>query len=46
MKKIIVLIALLCTGCSVVQWLPTSACDYVKYERIGNDVTVDAKCEV
>jgi hypothetical protein len=37
-------IALLLSGCSVVQWLPSSACERVTYDRVGNKVTVLAEC--
>ncbi len=33
-------------GCSLVQWLPSSSCDYVRYERIGQEVEVEALCRV
>jgi hypothetical protein len=37
-------IVLLLSGCSVVQWLPSSACERVTYDRVGNKVTVLAEC--
>lgn len=40
------LIATALCSCSMVQWLPSSACEYVKYERIGNKATVAAECAV
>lgn len=40
------LLAVLLTGCSLVQWLPSSNCDYVEYKRVSRDVTVYAECEV
>jgi hypothetical protein len=33
-------------GCSMVQWLPSSSCEHVKYERTGDYVEVDAQCRV
>jgi hypothetical protein len=33
-------------GCSLVQWLPSSACDKVIYERVARNVTVYAECKV
>ncbi len=47
MKTLLVLtIVITITGCSIVQWLPSSACDYVSYERIDNQVHVKADCKV
>lgn len=46
MKSIIVLMCLGLSGCSLVQWMPTSACEYVKYERVENYVEVEAQCTV
>jgi hypothetical protein len=34
------------SGCSLVQWLPSSSCEKVKYERVGNKVKVNAECEI
>jgi hypothetical protein len=34
------------TNCSLVQWLPSSSCEHVKYERSGNQVEVEASCSV
>jgi hypothetical protein len=34
------------SGCSLVQWLPSSACEHVMYERTGNSVEVYAQCQV
>jgi hypothetical protein len=38
--------AVLSTGCSLVQWLPSSACEYVEYVRVGDQVEVKASCRV
>lgn len=38
--------ALVLSSCAVVQWLPTSSCEYVKYERDGSQVEVEAKCRL
>jgi hypothetical protein len=34
------------SGCSLVQWLPSSACEEVIYQRIGNQVEAYARCKV
>jgi hypothetical protein len=45
MNKISVLILVAClSGCSLVQWLPSSSCERVTYDRVGNKVTVLAEC--
>jgi hypothetical protein len=31
-------------GCSIVQFLPSSSCERVTYDRVGNKVTVLAEC--
>lgn len=41
-----ILTIILLTSCSVVQWIPSSACEHVLYERTGADVTVKAECKV
>jgi hypothetical protein len=46
MKTLIIVLALSLSGCSIVQWLPSSACEYVSYERIDNQVHVRADCKV
>jgi hypothetical protein len=33
-------------GCSVVQLLPSSSCTYVRYERLNDEVEVEALCQV
>lgn len=33
-------------GCSLVQWLPSSSCERVTYERVSRNVTVYAECKV
>lgn len=38
--------ALALSGCSLVQWLPSSSCEHVKYERVGNQVEVEASCRL
>ena len=38
--------AIALNGCSVVQWLPTSSCEHVKYERTHDYVKVEAQCRV
>lgn len=42
----IILLCLLLSGCSLVQWLPTSNCQKVEYIRIDTHVSVKAECEV
>ena len=34
------------TGCSAVQWIPSSACEQVKYERVNSHVTIAAECNI
>lgn len=34
------------SACSIVQWLPSSACEKVLYERVARNVTVYAECQV
>jgi hypothetical protein len=34
------------SGCALVQWLPLSSCDHVKYERNGNEVQAEASCRL
>jgi hypothetical protein len=43
---ILICLFLLSTGCSIVQWIPSSNCDYVEYIRVGNEVNVKAECKV
>lgn len=43
---LILWLLILLTGCSLVQWLPSSACEQVNYQRLGNEVEVYAKCTV
>jgi hypothetical protein len=38
--------AILSTGCSLVQFLPSSSCEYVEYIRVGDQVEVKASCRV
>jgi hypothetical protein len=33
-------------GCSLVQWLPSSSCEEVTYQRLKNQVEVYARCKV
>jgi hypothetical protein len=33
-------------GCALVQWLPSSSCEHVKYERNGEYVEVEASCHL
>jgi hypothetical protein len=40
----LILMCLMLSGCSIVQWLPSSACEYVSYERNHNKVDVVASC--
>lgn len=40
------LLAMMMAGCSLVQWLPSSSCEHVKYERVGNQVEVEASCRL
>jgi hypothetical protein len=44
--KLLILIPLIyqITACSLVQWLPSSSCERVTYDRVGNKVTVLAEC--
>lgn len=44
--RLILLVSMLLAGCSVVQWIPSSACEHVKYERHGADVKVQAECRL
>jgi uncharacterized protein YceK len=46
MKLLLVTLLVTLSGCSLVQWLPSRSCEYVKYERIKNDVQVQAECKV
>lgn len=48
MMKLYMLFAfiILLSGCSLVQWLPSSACDYVEYKRVTSHVTVYAECDI
>jgi hypothetical protein len=47
MNKVIALILTACiSGCSLVQWLPSSSCEEVTYQRIKNKVEVYARCDV
>jgi hypothetical protein len=41
----LILVALL-SGCSIIKLLPLSDCGYVRYERIDNNVTMEAACLV
>lgn len=41
--KILILVLLL-SGCSYLQYLPTDDCDKVEYIRNGNDIVINAKC--
>jgi len=43
---ICLIFSILSTGCSLVQLLPSSNCDYVEYVRVGNHVTAKVECEV
>jgi uncharacterized protein YceK len=45
-RMLIILLAVMLSGCSLVQWLPSSSCEHVKYERIGRQVEVEASCSV
>lgn len=42
----VAILCLLLTGCSLVQWIPSSNCEHVKYERHHDEVEVVAKCRV
>jgi hypothetical protein len=47
MRKIIILsLVALISGCALVQWLPLSSCEKVKYERVGNKVKANMECEI
>lgn len=46
MKTLLILLSLALSSCSIVQWLPSSNCQHVKYERLLNHVSVSAECEV
>lgn len=41
---IILMASTICSGCSLVQWLPSSSCEYVKYERVQNQVHAEVDC--
>jgi hypothetical protein len=43
-KRIVLFVLLTLSGCSLVQWLPSSSCERVTYDRVGNKVTVLAEC--
>ena len=43
---ILCLIPIVLNGCSLVQWLPSSDCSHVRYERVGSQVEVEASCQV
>jgi hypothetical protein len=42
----IILLCLLLSGCAYLPLLPTYGCEHVKYERIGNQVEMRARCAV
>lgn len=44
LKSILGITLIILSGCSIVQWLPSSACEYVSYERVNNKVEVVASC--
>jgi hypothetical protein len=48
MFKLLILIPLIyqLTACSLVQWLPSSSCEEVTYQRLKNQVEVYARCKV
>lgn len=47
MKLLILGLVLLgLTSCSLVQWMPTSDCQEIYYQRIDNEVSLEAKCRV
>lgn len=48
MKYVIAsLVLFFLNGCSLVQYIPsTNACHEVHYDRIGNDVELNAKCKI
>lgn len=45
-KMCLFFIILSTQGCSLVQWLPSSNCEYVEYVRVQNQVSVKADCQV
>jgi hypothetical protein len=44
--KIIILSCLLLSSCSLVQWFPSSNCEYVEYVRFKNHVDIKAECDL
>lgn len=46
MKLLLVMLCLTLSSCSLVQWLPSSNCEYVEYVRVQNQVSVKAECQV
>lgn len=46
MKLLLVMLCLILPSCSLVQWLPSSNCEYVEYIRVQNQVSVKAECQV
>lgn len=45
-KMCLFFIILSTQGCSLVQWLPSTNCEYIEYVRVQNQVSVKADCEV
>jgi hypothetical protein len=44
---ILLMLASLLAGCSIIQMMPSASCDYVKYERIQDTASVNAEgCKV
>lgn len=46
MKLLLVTLCLTLSSCSLVQWLPSTNCEYVEYVRVQKQVSVKADCEV
>jgi uncharacterized protein YceK len=47
MKMILLMLASLLAGCSILHLMPSASCSYVKYERIQDTASVNAEgCKV
>jgi metal-sulfur cluster biosynthetic enzyme len=46
MRYVICALCLTLSGCSLVQLLPSSSCQYVEYVRVDNVVNVKAVCNI
>jgi uncharacterized protein YceK len=47
MKLTVICLAMLLSGCkSFIHFMPSTDCEYVKYERVLNQVHVEADCQL